>query len=224
MLSPIARVIRSTASGSNVAASAERRREHRRAEGGEAGEALLVRDRRQAEARALDQLRLEPGEPPRPLDRVDRARAERPGEVAHAVGARLLERRRVRERLLHGRDVARARAPPRSTRWRAARASRRASSRPAGPRRAPRAAARRPPRVGARSAAAPGRPGRPRCSGSWVVSSLGDRRRRGRERRDHGTGLGRRSEPAAPRKGRRRGSGHRHWTTTVPFMKGWIRQ
>ena len=90
----------------------ERRREDRRAERGEPGQALLVRDRGDAEPRARDELCLQRGELARAVDRIDGRGAERTREMPQPVSAALLEGRRVRERLLHRRHVARAELRP----------------------------------------------------------------------------------------------------------------
>jgi hypothetical protein len=75
--------------------------------GGEAGEALLVDDRRDAQARAVDHRALLAHQLGRALDRGERAAAVHPGEVAEPVPARLGERRggALGEHVLHRRDV-----------------------------------------------------------------------------------------------------------------------
>ncbi len=90
----------------------QRGREDGGVEGGEAGQALVVRDRRHAEPRARDQVLLPRGERARTLDRIHRRGPERAREVAEPVLAALLERRGIPEGLLHRRDVARAELRP----------------------------------------------------------------------------------------------------------------
>jgi hypothetical protein len=90
----------------------QRGREDGGLEGGEAGQALVVRDGGDPEPRPLDDVLLHPREPPRALDRIDRLRSERPGQVPEPVGAGLLERERIAERLLQRRHVARAQVRP----------------------------------------------------------------------------------------------------------------
>jgi hypothetical protein len=90
----------------------QRRREDGGAEGGEAGQALLVRDRRHAKPCTCDQVLLQSGEAPRTLDRIHRPGPERARQVSHPVGAGRLERHGIRERLLHRRHVARAELRP----------------------------------------------------------------------------------------------------------------
>ena len=113
MLSPIARVIRSTSSGSKVAAHASAVGKTVAPKVVKPGQALLVRDRRDAEPRARRR------GPAAARRACARPRPDRPGAVPSGrvrwpspCGAGLLERRRVGEGLLHRRDVARAELRP----------------------------------------------------------------------------------------------------------------
>ena len=74
-------------------APGQRRRVDRGAPGGEPGQALLVRDRRDAEPAAGRDPRLQPGQRPNPGADRHRAAAEHPGELAQPVLDELVERR-----------------------------------------------------------------------------------------------------------------------------------
>ena len=79
-------------------APGQRGREGRRLPGGQAGQALLVGDRRDAEPGVGDQPALGLPQRAAPGRRLDRAGAEHPGEVAEPVRRELLELRRRRRR------------------------------------------------------------------------------------------------------------------------------
>ena len=70
----------------------QRRREDRRLPGGETGEALLVRDRRDAEPARGHDPPLQPGQGQCSRRRRHRAGAEHPGQLAHAVPEQVLHR------------------------------------------------------------------------------------------------------------------------------------
>ena len=114
MSRPIAAAIRSTRSGSKVAAPGDRRRVDRGAVGGEAGQALLVDQRRDAEPGGLEHDALLPHQLGRALGRGRPARCRRPGSGGRARGALASSSGTVPGRgedVLHRRDVER---PPRS--------------------------------------------------------------------------------------------------------------
>ena len=130
------RVIRSTPSGSNVAA--------RPSGVGKTVAPKVVKPVRHSSCAIAGSLsrvrairsRLQLGQPARAVDRIDRARAERAGDVAHARARSPPRTTRAPRTPPASARRCPSRAPPRPTRCRAARASRRASSRPATPPRA----------------------------------------------------------------------------------------
>jgi hypothetical protein len=83
-------------------------REDGGAEGGEAGQALVVRDGGDPKACPRDEVPLQPGEAARTLDRVNGPGSERAREMSDPAGTGLLEGHGIGEGLLQGSHVARA--------------------------------------------------------------------------------------------------------------------
>ena len=117
MSAPIAAAIRSTRSGSKVARPGERGRVDRGAVGGEAGQALLVHQRRDAEPEAASTRAAGAPAPRRPR-RGSPGRCRRPGSGAPARAGwpRPGDRAGRREHVLHGGDVVGAPSSSRSVR------------------------------------------------------------------------------------------------------------